>query len=147
MSLGLGLGISLWSNQAAVSGGGFTNLVTNGDFSSGSTGWTLWNSAIVVTGGQAVATGATNMLYQNVGFTPGVTYQISFTYTCTSGNSIRITTPASVTTGTALLTQSLVVDGAAHTFSGSFTATDVWLGIDATGAAFTGTIDNIVVHT
>ncbi len=60
-------------------------LVTNGDFSDGSTGWTL-ETGWSVSDGQASITNASNIftVYQ-AGLTPGKTYFISFTITSISG--------------------------------------------------------------
>ena len=60
-------------------------LVTNGDFSDGSTGWTL-ETGWSVSDGQASITNASDIfaVYQ-AGLTPGKTYFISFTITSISG--------------------------------------------------------------
>lgn len=74
MKMGLYLGMP---------GGGLPELgpelVTNGDFSNGGTGWTV-QSDFTVTGGKAVgvSSGVLSRVYQNVTLESGATYRLSY---------------------------------------------------------------------
>lgn len=63
-------------------------LVTNGDFSAGSTGWSA-GAGWSVSGGQAVAntSGATALVQSSLGIVSGRTYRVRFNAAITSGNA------------------------------------------------------------
>jgi hypothetical protein len=58
--------------------------VSNGDFSSGATGWTV-GTGWAITGGAAVATSANTIFSQGAVFTSGKWYRITFQFSYTSG--------------------------------------------------------------
>jgi hypothetical protein len=74
------------------------NLVTNGDFSAGDTGWTtnwliLSNTAETLCGGATCITGGTtsgSYLYQNISTTPGTPYTLSFDFEAFGGNPMEL---------------------------------------------------------
>ncbi|PSC06028.1 hypothetical protein SLNSH_06550 [Alsobacter soli] len=117
----------------------FPTLISNGDFSSAATGWTL-GSNTAVTSGAAQATNATRMLTQDVGFVVGQTYTVTFDYTMTAGARLRISN--SDTNGANVVYTSTVLDSAG-TVTATFVATGSKLGIEADSGSFTGTLDNI----
>jgi len=123
----VGLALDIRAGAPEVLG---PDVVTNGDFAAGSTGWTLetdWS----ISGGQAHVTNASNIwaIYQ-AGLTPGKTYLISFTITSLSaggltpycGDNLRDINANTVGTHTAIMVcgsngflgvRGLFVDGAA----------------------------------
>jgi hypothetical protein len=114
-----------------------SELVTNGDFSAGSTGWTLglgWS----VTGGAASITIslATNALTQGIGVA-GKTYQITYTIVSVSAQGFRVFAGGS--------------SGVLRTSAGTYTeliqcgSTNNLVGVAASAIGTTGTIDNISV--
>ncbi|MDC0657032.1 carbohydrate binding domain-containing protein [Leisingera sp. SS27] len=95
--LRLGLGLGLSARAASVS----PNLLVNGDFSDGMTGWTDSSSAggsATVIGGAFVIDNVTGTARGNqmVTLTPGVSYTLTFT---ASGQSIPIYDSAAVSIG------------------------------------------------
>lgn len=66
-------------------------LVTNGDFSAGTTGWTLVGAGVSITGGQLVfnAAGATQYALQTV-LTVGRWYSITYTVSGYSAGAVRV---------------------------------------------------------
>lgn len=116
-------------------------LVTNGDFSAGSTGWTDITGSWAVTGGALAGTSIPASAYgpySNGVATAGRIYLATFTITVASGSLlVRVgnTESSAYTTG--------------GTFSQYFTATSsaaTIFQLRAGGAGFTGTIDNISVR-
>jgi hypothetical protein len=114
-----------------------SELVTNGNFSAGSTGWTLglgWS----VTGGAASITVslATNALTQGIGVA-GKTYQITYTIVSVSAQGFRVFAGGS--------------SGVLRTSAGTYTeliqcgSTNNLVGVAASAIGTTGTIDNISV--
>ena len=62
-----------------------SELVTNGDFSSGSTGWNV-GASWTIDNGFATSNGGQSFLTQNVGFVVGLTYLVTFNINRNSGN-------------------------------------------------------------
>jgi hypothetical protein len=113
-------------------------LITNGDFSSGSTGWKL-TSGWAVSGGALVGTSVPgfNNFVQTTTMVAGTLYRVTFNLTVTAG-SLQIGLPNGAISGSAELTT-----GGAYSF--------LWYagGASFAGRAgsggFTGSIDNISV--
>ena len=132
------VGLMLDKSQGLVLG---SELVTNGDFSGGSTGWSDISGAWAVTGGvlQGTSVGASAYgPYSNgTGVVAGLFYSVTFTLTVASGG---------------LFARVGNEQSAAYTSSGTYTrifqavTTGVTVfQVRATGAGFTGTIDDISV--
>jgi hypothetical protein len=117
-----------------------TNVITNGDFSAGSTGWTPLYGGITISGGQCNSSGGIQILTQNVPFTTGQVYNFHFDYTMTAGARLRVTN-GNVNQQNVVWTSNSL--GPSGTLQGSFTAVGPYFSIEADGAIFTGTIDNI----
>jgi hypothetical protein len=122
-----------------------SELITNGDFSGGATGWTVGTNW-AITGGGAVATAAlynTDNLDQSVTLTSGRTYKLTFNITAYTAGSLRLDIPGvqSIITGSVSATGAYTyyfVAGAGGARTLRFTG--------STGPNFTGTIDNISVR-
>ena len=121
-----------WPTPVEVTG---TELVTNGTFDTDSD-WTK-GTGVTISGGYANASSASLLLTQTLALNSGRVYKVSFDYTMSSGVSLRIegagilaTTPTLSTSGVATL---------------YITANSTTFKIAASGATFTGTIDNISV--
>ena len=121
-----------WPTPVEVTG---TELVTNGTFATDSD-WTK-GTGVTISGGYANASSASLLLTQTLALNSGSVYKVSFDYTMSSGVSLRIegagilaTTPTLSTSGVATL---------------YITANSTTFKIAASGATFTGTIDNISV--
>ena len=121
-----------WPTPVEVTG---TELVTNGTFDTDSD-WTK-GTGVTISGGYANASSASLLLTQTLALNSGSVYKVSFDYTMSSGVSLRIegagilaTTPTLSTSGVATL---------------YITANSTTFKIAASGATFTGTIDNISV--
>lgn len=69
-----------------------TNLITNGDFSSGSTGWDLSNGNWSVSGGQISCSNSSLNFNQTISLDAGVQYIVRFDVVSISGN-IRVEMP------------------------------------------------------
>ena len=82
------VGLMLDKSQGLVLG---PELVTNGDFSSGTTGWSNQNATLSVVSGQlsVVATTAFAYAYQTFTTVPGTTYKIAFDYNQSTANIAR----------------------------------------------------------
>jgi hypothetical protein len=114
-----------------------TELVTNGDFSGGTTGW-LFEAGWAIASGVATGTATGGFLYQNTGsIAQGKYYDFTFTVTNFAGGSIQPFVGSSPVFGTAASS------------NGTFTrriflsASSGQLGLK--GASFTGSIDNISI--
>lgn len=124
------VGLQLDKSQGLVLG---AELVTNGDFSNGSTGWfvrPLW----AVSGGSATATGSSDSFQQvATPYTAGKWYRVEFDWTHTGGTLfVRLGTgpAATFTTSGRKVVYLLAVNTA---------------GIEFYGGAASGTLDNISV--
>jgi len=128
----VGLALDIRAGAPEVLG---PDVVTNGDFAAGSTGWTLetdWS----ISGGQAHVTNASNIwaIYQ-AGLTPGKTYLISFTITSLSaggltpycGDNLRDINANTVGTHTAIMV----------------CGSNGFLGVRASSFGTTAAVDNI----
>ena len=72
-------------------------LVTNGDFSGGSTGWTL-GTGWTISGGYATHTGSTGNLASNASLSNGTKYKVSFEIVSISGGVCNVYDTSSATT-------------------------------------------------
>jgi hypothetical protein len=107
-----------------------------GTFDSDS-GWTV-GSGWAITGGQAVGTSSVGLLSRNAGLTTGANYTLTFDYTMSSGVALRMRSNG-VDLGSP---GNLAASG---TYTAGFTAQGPDIGIEASGSAFTGTVDNMTV--
>ena len=133
------VGLMLSKDKGLVIG---PELVTNGDFSSGDTGWTV-PAGWTITGGGAVAT-ATNASLRGGGVTTvsGITYRVDFdVISYTSGN--LVITVGGNFSGNPSLTGAAMAPGRKSVFviSGSSPSR----GVEFYGGSITATIDNISV--
>lgn len=125
------VGLMLDKSKGLVLG---PELVTNGDFSSGSTGWTA-GAGWVVSSGAAVATASSAALSQGAVFTTGKWYKISFQQTFDTGSlQLRIAGAQSIGyfNSTGIITTYVYA-----TTSGA---------LEFNGTSLTSTIDNISVR-
>lgn len=113
--------------------------ITNGDFSAGSTGWTATAGA-TISDGKVNCSSASNFLYQDSALVVGKWYRISFDIVVTSGSRLR-------------LSGASAFDGGEQSWSATtgtktaiIVATGTTLGIEASLATFTGTLDNVSVR-
>ena len=133
------VGLMLDKSKGLVLG---PELVTNGNFSQGTTGWTL-GSGWSVSGGRANIDG-TNAgsslltLTAGVAATAGKIYKVSFTYSSTTG---RLRFNPAVGNSTALMTS-----GTSGTFTAYLTAVDGTCVIQAPDANTVAWVDNISVR-
>jgi len=68
-----------------------SELITNGDFSNGITGWSSEGTAGTVVNGQYLHSGVSgNNLYRNIAVTPGKSYSVSWNITLISGSACLI---------------------------------------------------------
>lgn len=144
-----------------------TNLITNGNFASGNTGWTgLPGEGWDATSGVCVHTAGTagsNGFYQEISMTAGKRYQLVFTESSLSaGYDYAMDVNANSNTGTAV-----IIGGEVNKFSISTTSTTAYFYgnlthyaiIECTGtglvqinfgqnlaSAFNGSIDNITLY-
>ena len=117
-----------------------SELVTNGGFDTDSD-WT--KSGVVISGGIASVTNGFRFLVQDAGLQTGKVYYISFDYTETSSNSLRVNTTGTNGAQQALLTS--VSGTGSGTIQGAVVAEGPYIALEASQAAFTGTIDNVSV--
>jgi len=128
------VGLMLDKSKGLVLG---PELVTNGDFIGGSTGW-LIGGGWTITGGEAVASGTSNFLYQ----TPSAIKAYRY-YECKVVVSNYTSGSLQIYVGGAPATYSSnITSNGAYVFR-MFTSTSSQLGVK--GNAFAGTVDNISV--
>jgi hypothetical protein len=133
----VGLALDIRAGAPEVLG---PELVVNGDFSDGSTGWVL-TAAFTVSDGKLVGDdSAGNRAHQDNVTTAGKWYQVSFDYASISGIQLRLCNTADVA-----LVVFAVATGTSGTHSAKFLATGTTLHIEADLAGFVGTLDNISV--
>lgn len=113
--------------------------VTNGNFAT-DTNWTK-GSGVTISGGTANATNAAFILSQNVDLVPGLTYTFSMDYSKTAGIALRVSNSLNDSTNLIHTTGTLANGTGTITFT--FTAVRSGLVIAASGAVFSGTIDNV----
>ena len=133
------VGLMLDRSRGLVLG---SELVTNGDFASGTTGWTDISGAWAVTGGALVGTSVGASAYgpfaNSTAVTAGRSYQATYTITITSGGlAARVGNTQSETyTASGTYTRFFVADTTGVTA----------FQVRASGSGFTGSIDNISVR-
>jgi hypothetical protein len=117
-----------------------SELVTNGDFAGGATGWS--STSWVISGGVATITNALDSLVQNVTFTAGRTYSVTYTLSGFSGTGAF---RPRFFGGTTVTGTSVSANG---TYTEYLTAVsgNNQLAIANTTATCTGTVDNISVR-
>ena len=111
-------------------------LVTNGTFDTDSD-WTK-GTGVTISGGVVNATSATAIITQTVSLVSGNVYAVTFDYTMASGLALRIE-------GSGILATSPTL-GSSGNITLYITANSTTFKIAASGALFTGTIDNISVR-
>ena len=121
-----------WPTPVEVTG---TELVTNGNFANDSD-WSK-GTGVTISGGYANASSASLLLTQTLALNSGSVYKVSFDYTMSSGVSLRIEGAGILAT-----TPTLSTSGVATVY---ITANSTTFKIAASGATFTGTIDNVSV--
>ena len=114
----------------------FDSLVTNGTFASDSD-WTK-GTGVTISGGVVNATSATTIVTQTMPLVSNSSYSVSFDYTMSAGASLRIEGSGILATSPAL--------GASGTVTLTIVANSTTFKIAASGAGFTGTIDNVSVY-
>lgn len=121
------------------------NVLTNGDFSDGGTGWTL--AGAVVTAGVLIVTSGTRFAAQSNVLVAGRSYSVSFSAKRNSVETgLRINSRAGNGDETLLLfTPEQMPLGTTVQLTGTFTASDTYFAIEAAYAALFGEIDNVVV--
>ena len=131
----------------STGGGGGTNLVVNGDFSQGTTGWTSGGATFTVSDGVATFTNGNKSpenggLYQNVTFTPGHEYTISFDVKLNVNKQVKLSFD-----GTNYPYTDIGNTDCATTvhYTKTFTATSGMNQVRFTGDSRNFTIDNIVL--
>ena len=135
------VGLMLDKSKGLVLG---SELVTNGDFSNGSTGWTV-GTGWTVTGGEAVlsSTNVNQQISQSYSFVSGKFYEVTFTLKTVPTNNGRI----AVTDNVSILYSSPVNQSGTFTFRFLATAGSNLIGFRNTNATVTQTsIDNISVR-
>lgn len=113
--------------------------IVNGDFSSGTTGWTTGTGA-TISDGRVNCTNVANFLYQDNAFVVGKRYRVVFDVTFTSGSQLRLSGATQIDGGTQSWS---AVTGQK---SAVVVATSTTIGIEAQSAEFSGTIDNVSVR-
>jgi hypothetical protein len=114
------------------------DLVTNGDFSGGSTGWTT-GAGWSISGGSASGSPATASLFStdSIGAVAGKTYRVTFTVTAYTSGTVRSNIGAAV-------------NGAVRSATGTYTEFITSIGGDGriyfVVSNFVGSIDNISVR-
>ena len=113
----------------------FDGLVTNGTFDT-DTNWTK-GTGVTISGGVVNATSAASIVTQTMPLVSNTSYSVSFDYTMSAGASLRIEGSGILATSPAL--------GASGTVTLTIVANSTTFKIAASGAGFTGTIDNVSV--
>lgn len=138
------VGLMLDKSQGLVLG---PELVTNGDFSNGTTGWAVSGGTAVVTSGQVVVTSSGGAAYFTQSFTTviGRTYKVTGNIVAAPGNpsfvGIRKNDDAGATINTSLIRSGV---GAASAIFVA-TATTSFIILQINGSGFPATFDNISV--
>lgn len=116
-------------------------LVTNGDFSGGTTGWTLSGAAAVVGGALSVSAATAGAVFAtNTGqFVAGRSYEVSFTISTIQGGGVSVSVPGGAA--------STIVRATAGTFTEIFIpAVSNSIAFVARNGPTTATLDNISVR-
>jgi hypothetical protein len=133
------VGLMLDKSQGLVLG---SELVTNGDFSGGSTGWTI-TSGWTITGGQAVAASTSGSVYGGaVTSVSGRWYRVDFDVVSYTSGALRITVGGNFTTYAELTGAAMAAGRKSVLVLGGATTAR---GVEFYGGAVTATIDNISV--
>ena len=133
--------VSATFTETGGGGGGGTNLLTNGDFSQGTTGWTNGGVSFTVSNGVASFqngqnSGDKNGLYQLVNFIPGHSYTLTCDITLAEGTSpVKLSLDGTSTPKT---------DLTGH-YSYTFTADGTMNQVRFTGDKRKFTLDNVVL--
>jgi hypothetical protein len=118
------------------------DLIVNGDFAT-NTDWVL-SAGVTISGGAANVTAAANLIAQNVSLVIGQLYTVTVQYTRTAGANLRFCN--SMTNATNIVATLATVNTATlTTLRFSFIAVSNGFKIEADGAVFTGTIDNVTL--
>ena len=118
------------------------DLIVNGDFAT-DTAWTK-DASVTIAGGAANATGSSSIVSQNVSLVIGQLYTVTVQYTRTAGANLRFCN--SMTNATNIVATLATVNTATlTTLRFSFIAVSNGFKIEADGAVFTGTIDNVTL--
>ena len=130
------------SDIIVTSSGGDTatlgsDIVSNGDFASGDTGWTVGANWSTASGGAAHTAGATEAISQTVAVTNGVTYVLNFSESGDTAGSITFTYGAQIGRTREYW------DTTTDTFTANTTGNIVFSITPTT--TYNGTIDNIVL--
>ena len=114
------------------------NALVNSDFAT-DTVWTK-GTGVTISGGVANINNSGAMLSQNCTLLIGETYTVTLNYTKTSGASLRVS--SGLVDGTNIINTSAVLPNGSGTYTFTFVAARDGLALGASGATFTGTIDN-----
>jgi hypothetical protein len=112
-------GATLFPNQNVPGGTLGPELVTNGDFSSGTTGWSLQTATAAVAGGEVTVTSTGvnyGQIYQSVTTVAGTWYRISATMRAGTASSVNLRAETTLTVGNLLVqtttsTSNVVITG------------------------------------
>ena len=118
-----------------------SELVSNGDFSGGSTGWTLqtgWSIANGVASVNSAAGGTTNIISTGMTVTVGKIYRVTYTIVSVSGSGIRATLGGFAETNYRAIAGTYTIFVTATTTAG--------LSITASSTNTVATVDNISVR-
>ena len=123
-------------------------LVTNGDFSNGTTGWNAYSANISVVGGEAevVSTGLYAQIWKSIPTVAGLTYQLSATARCGTAPTVNLRAETALTAGNLV---NLPTSSTTNvTLSGSFTATgsSTIIGLAQSATLGTAYLDNITLR-
>jgi hypothetical protein len=141
---GQSVGLRLDKSKGLVLG---PELVTNGTFDSGTTGWTTSAGTFVSTGGQAVLTSGTiTYAYQSFATTVGVTYVVEGTIVSFSGGAFRGIRKAD-NSGASVNVVTLISNTGStkQMFAATAATTFIVIQLNGTAAADSITVDNISV--
>lgn len=132
------VGLMLDKSRGLVRG---AELITNGDFSGGTTGWTLSGAAAVVGGALSVSAETAGAIFAtNTGqFVAGRSYEVSFTISTIQGGGVSVSVPGGAA--------STIVRATAGTFTEIFIpAVSNSIAFVARSGPTTATLDNISVR-
>jgi hypothetical protein len=131
---------ALLYKPVSVAGGLGPDLVIGGDFSNPAS-WTA-DAGWSVTGGQGVATGTLNFLWQNnASILAGHTYQVTYTLVSRTDGAIGVYLGSSVTFGTLRFTPGTYTENITPTGGGELG----FQGQTGGSVSFAGVIDNFIV--
>jgi hypothetical protein len=114
------------------------NAIVNSTFATDSD-WTK-GAGVTISGGAANCSNATTMLTQNCPLIVGQTYTLSFSYTKSAGSALRVS--SGLVDNTNVLYSSAALANGSGTLTFTFVAARDGVVLAASGAIFSGTIDN-----